>query len=73
MGKAVLHPKNVKRCAFCKRWDGDANLVFKSPQAGYQFESSVYGKCFKNNSKQLASGGVNCKDYEPSPEANKLL
>lgn len=37
MGTALFHPKNGKKCAFCKRWNGDANLVFKSPTTGFQY------------------------------------
>ena len=73
MATTLFHPKNGKRCALCKRWGGDANLVFKTPQTGYQFTTGVYGKCMKNGSNQVSTNGVNCRDYEPSVEANKLL
>lgn len=73
MATSLFHPKNGKRCAFCKRWNGDANLVFKNSQMGYQFTTGVYGKCMKNGGNQASTNGVNCRDYEPSTEANRLL
>ena len=75
MAIQTSHPKNYKRCVFCKRWTGEnaANPVFKSPQTGFQFNIGVYGKCAKNGSNQPSTGGVNCRDYEPSPTANRVL
>lgn len=73
MGTQLFHPKNGKRCAFCKRWTGDARLIFKSPQVGYQFTTGVFGKCMKNGSTQTSTSGNGCKDYEPGVEASRLL
>ena len=70
---AQAHPKNYKRCVFCKKWGGNANLVFKSPQVGYEYKASVFGKCMQNNSTQPATGGLGCRTYAPSYEAEKLL
>jgi len=73
MVKQTALPKNYKRCVFCKSWNGNADLVFRNPQLGYQFTSDVRGKCMKNGSTQAASGGSNCRSYEPSYEASKSL
>jgi hypothetical protein len=73
MATQVLHPKNGKRCAFCKRWNGNANLTFKNPQAGFEYMLGVYGKCMANNSNQPSSGGTSCPKYEPNVEAYRLL
>lgn len=73
MATQLFHPKNGKRCAFCKRWDGNANPVFKNPQTGFQFTTGVSGKCMKNGSRQASTNGNGCRDYEPSVEASKLL
>jgi len=73
MSRGLFHPKNGKKCAFCKRWNGNANFIFKNAQVGYEYEIGVFGKCMKNGSNQPSTGGVNCRDYEPSVEANKLL
>ena len=69
---ALAHPKNYKRCLFCSKWTGDAGLVFKNPQVGYEYKTGVYGKCMQNNSSQPCTGGVGCRDYSPSYEASRL-
>lgn len=71
--KQLFHPKNGSRCAFCKRWNGDANIVFKNPQMGFEFTTGVYGKCMKKGGNMVSTTGHNCRDYEPSPEASRLL
>lgn len=73
MGRHLFHPNNGKRCAFCKRWTGNANLVPKNKQVGFEYDSGVYGKCLANGSSQPSTGGANCRDYEASPEASRLL
>ena len=73
MGLNVAHPKKGSKCAFCKRWDGDAKLTFKTPIVGFQFRTGVFGKCFATNSNQASTNGAGCKHYEPSVEASRLL
>jgi len=73
MGKNTAHPKNGSKCAFCKRWNGDAALTFKSPVVGFQFSTGVFGKCMATNSNQASTNGAGCKNYEPSVEASRLL
>lgn len=73
MATQLFHPKKGKRCAFCKRWNGDANLVFKSPQTGFQFTTGVFGKCMKYGGTKVSTNGDGCKDYAPSVEADRLL
>lgn len=73
MGIQLFHPKNGKRCAFCKRWSGNANLTFKNSQTGYQFTTGEYGKCMKNGSNQVSTNGNGCHDYEPGIDAGRLL
>lgn len=72
MAKQVAHPKRMKYCVFCKRWNGNADLEFKSPTTGFQFTTGVYGKCMATNATKH-SNGYDCKHYEPSVEANRLL
>jgi hypothetical protein len=75
MAKTLAHPKSGKKCAFCKRWNGDANLEFKSPSAGYLITVGVFGKCMASASgiNQPSTGGTSCNKYEPSVEASRLL
>ena len=73
MAVATYHPKRGPKCAFCKRWDGDAKLTFKSPVVGFQYTTGVYGKCMATNSNQASTNGAGCKKYEPSVEASRLL
>ena len=69
----VFHPKRVQRCAFCKRWDGDAKLTFKNPQQGFQFEAAM-GKCMASNgNKKPSHEGQSCQHYEPSVEVSRIL
>ena len=73
MGLNVAHPKKLQRCAFCKKWTGDANLVFKNPISGFQFEGDSKGKCMVDNSTKSSVLGGGCKHYEPSVDASRLL
>ena len=73
MATATAHPKNTKKCAFCRKWDGDANLVFKSPQVGFQYDLGKYAKCMKNGSTQPSGGGTVCNYYEPLEKVKALL
>jgi hypothetical protein len=73
MPRGLYHPKNGPKCAFCKRWTGDADLVFKHPTTGFEFSAGVFGKCMATNSTQPSTGGSSCKKYEPSVEASRIL
>ena len=73
MGKNIAHPKKTQKCAFCKRWNGDAGLEFKNPAMGFQFTTGVFGKCMASNSNQVSTNGSGCSNYEPSVEASRLL
>ena len=75
MGKTLAHPKSGKKCAFCKRWAGDANLEFRSPSAGYMITTGVMGKCMASASglNMASTAGTACNKYEPSVEASRLL
>jgi len=73
MARVIAHPKKAQKCAFCKRWNGDAKLIFKNQHVGYEYESGVYGKCMATNSNQPSTNGAYCKNYEPSVEASRLL
>ena len=68
----IAHPKKAKHCAFCKRWNGNAGLIFMSSTQGYKFDPSINGKCMASNQNRR-SGISGCKDYEPSVEAGRLL
>lgn len=72
MSRVHLHPKHYKNCVFCEYWNGNADLVFKTPAMGYEFENSVVGKCMKTG-WQRRSGQQGCPKYTPSREAEKLL
>lgn len=73
MIKNFAHPKKTKKCVLCKRWNGDADLVFKDQHQGFQFTSGVYGKCVINGASKPSTAGTGCKDYAPSVEAERLL
>jgi hypothetical protein len=73
MGKTIAHPKKTQRCAFCKRWNGNAELEFKHSTTGFSFTTGVFGKCMATNSNQPSTNGNGCKNYEPSVEASRLL
>jgi hypothetical protein len=38
-----------------KRWNGNANLVFKNQYVGFEFETSIFGKCMATNSNQVST------------------
>ena len=71
MATITSNPQNTKRCAYCKRWTGDADLVLKPHTI--QFTAGEYGKCLQTNSNQASTNGGNCKYYAPSIEADKYL
>ena len=75
MGKLTAHPKKGKKCAFCKRWDGNADLEFKGPSTGFLITTGVTGKCMASSSglNMASTAGATCSKYEPSVEASRLL
>ena len=70
---SYAHPARQKRCAFCNRWTGNANLKFKNPAIGFEFDR-VTGKCAKNNGFYSSiTSADRCEYYDPNMEARKLL
>lgn len=69
---ATDHPKYAKKCAFCKYWIGNAGLTYVNSAAGYKYDSSVKGRCTKQNGGTTPAS-LSCSRYAPSPEAEKLL
>ena len=68
-------PKSPKY-AFCKRWDGDAQLTNQGVGKGYiRFNESARGKCTANQARntKLANEGSGCRDYEISPGADRFV
>jgi len=75
MATTLGDPKKPK-CAFCKRWSGDAQLTNKGVSGGMiRFEISAKGKCMAkgNHIPKSAVDGANCRDYVLSPEADKFV
>lgn len=72
---AMMHarPKISKYCVFCDYWTGDAKMEFVSDGMGYKFDGSASGKCIKKNGSVTHAGSSYCRNYEPNPEAKKLL
>ena len=69
------NPKSAK-CAFCKRWDGDAGLTNQGVAKGFiRFDDSARGICLANQAKNTrrANEGSGCKDYVIGPEADRLI
>jgi hypothetical protein len=72
---ATGDPRKPK-CAFCKRWSGDAQLTNQGLNNGFvRFEISAKGRCMARGSHvhKGAVDGANCRDYEISPEANRFI
>jgi len=71
---AIAHPARNKRCVFCNRWTGNANLKFLNPNTGYEFTTGAMGKCAKTNG-MYASNHIadKCDYYDPNMDARKLL
>jgi len=64
------------KCAFCKRWTGDANLTNQGIGRGLiRFEISARGTCTAsgNHIQKSAVDGSGCRNYEISPEANRYV
>jgi hypothetical protein len=71
MATMISHPKKSKKCAFCKRWDGDANLKFKASTTGFEYTLGVRGKCMLKNNIQISSNS--CSKFEPSAKVEGLM
>lgn len=67
------HPKRNKYCAYCNYWLGDAKLKFVSNGMGFEFDQRAKGKCIKANGSPRDAGSGCTANYEPSPDAKKLL
>ena len=68
-------PKSPK-CAFCKRWDGDAKLTNQGVAKGFiRFDDSVRAVCLANQARNTkrANEGSGCKDYAISPTADRFV
>lgn len=72
MSKVIHHPKRAKNCVFCKFWIGDANMRYVNTVSGFEYDSSVKGRCTKRNGAGT-SAAYRCSNYVPSVEAEKLL
>jgi len=62
-----------KRCAFCVKWDGDAQLTGGPTitKGMVKFNTGAKGMCIKRNMRIEASQGAGCKDFEPLPNLSK--
>jgi len=71
----MFDPRKVKRCAFCKRFEGDAQLRKGNVNGTVWFKEGVKGKCTRQARPMDASsqGGANCQDYAISVEADKFV
>ena len=71
----MFDPRKVKRCAYCKRWEGDAQLRKGNTNGTVAFKDGVYGKCLKNQHpvQAASNGGNTCKDYAISVEADRFI
>lgn len=72
MATYTHHPKRAKNCVFCKFWIGDAIKNFKNSIVGYEYDGNVRGKCAKKNGAATMAC-YSCRNYAPSPEAERLL
>ena len=66
-------PKNYKKCALCKRWEGDAGLIYDTGSKTFKFDTGVRAKCAANGSMRESTNGDSCKDFAPSVEASRAL
>ena len=72
---AQASPKSPK-CAFCKRWNGDAQLTNQGVAKGFiKFNDSARGICLANQARatRRANEGSGCKDYAISVEADRFV
>jgi len=68
-------PKKPK-CAFCKRWDGNAKLTNQGvPKGLVRFDSNARGVCLAGQGRniRIANQGDNCKDYAISVDADRFV
>jgi len=67
---------NSSKCAFCIRWDGDAQLTNQGTGKGFiRFNDTARGNCVakQNQIMKRANEGSGCKDYRISPEASRYI
>ena len=66
---------NVKRCAFCKKFVGDAQLKRGSSNGMVWFKEGVKGKCTRQarSMEAVSGGGSNCQDFAISVDADRLI
>jgi len=69
----AAYPSKDKRCAFCIKWDGDAQL-----QGGpgvtkgmVKFNTGAKGMCIKRNARVEAVQGAACNDFVKNPQVEK--
>jgi len=75
MGMTSADPRKPK-CAFCKRWSGDAKVTNQGISNGLlRFEVSARGNCMARSAHvaKNAGDGASCKDYVISPEASRFI
>ena len=62
-----------KRCAFCVRWEGDAQLTGGPTitKGMVKFNTGAKGKCVKRGQQIEASQGAGCNDFEMDPKVRK--
>jgi len=70
-----FNPKNAKRCAYCKRFTGDAQLRRGNNNGTVWFKEGVKGKCTRQvrPMEAVSGGGSNCQDYAISVEADRFV
>ena len=64
------------KCAFCKRWDGDAQLTNQGVAKGLvRFNSNARGICLSGQGRntRIANQGDNCNDYAISPGVDRFV
>jgi len=62
------------KCAFCEKWDGDANLTNQGVAKGLvRFNSAARGVCLAGQGRntKIANEGANCSNYDMSIKAKK--
>jgi hypothetical protein len=70
-----VHPAKTKTCVLCNRWTGSANLQFKSPSVGLEYDGQVNAKCAATNStvKSQSTQANHCKHFDFNEKARSLL
>ena len=66
------NPNKDKRCALCKRWQGDtASTLTKGHTPGLvKISAGKQGKCIRTGVSRSAQE-LGCTNFEISPEANR--